>query len=115
MQLLPQGLFLVLPLSLPSTPYCPRRPSLKSLPSHRLAVSNRGTNVKPRAIGCCHFYTARCTCRLQLMEKGKGDSTSLMESNFVTLLSIAESRINVLDIVIVIETQQFVGFLIENG
>ncbi|CAL9047496.1 unnamed protein product, partial [Musa banksii] len=70
MQLLPQGLFLVLPLSLPSTPYCPRRPSLKSLPSHRLTVSNRGTNVKPRAIGCCHFYTARCTCRLQLMDLG---------------------------------------------
>ncbi|CAL9748814.1 unnamed protein product [Musa acuminata subsp. burmannicoides] len=67
MQLLPQGLFLVLPLSLPSTPYCPRRPSLNSLPSHRLAVSNRGTSVKPRAIRCCHFYTARCTCRLQLM------------------------------------------------
>lgn len=67
MQLLPQGLFLVLPLSLPSTPYCRRRPSLNSLPSHRLAVSNRCTNVKPRAIRCCHFYTARCTCRLQLM------------------------------------------------
>ncbi|CAL9172226.1 unnamed protein product [Musa hybrid cultivar] len=61
MQLLPHGLFLVLP------PCCPRRPSLNSLPSHRLTVSNRGTNVKPRAIRCCHFYTARCTCRLQLM------------------------------------------------
>ncbi|RWV92309.1 hypothetical protein BHE74_00018821, partial [Ensete ventricosum] len=38
------------PLSLPSAPYCPRRPSLDSLPSHRLAVSSHSTDVKPRAI-----------------------------------------------------------------